>query len=760
MNRVSRLVVLGAVLVCAATLPWAQGRRNRPRKAEKPPVVEQVPADATPLEEFTAIAERVEAGTNNQFLGPAYVEDLRRKIAAGTFGSGEDTKNRVDLVHALLRDGEIEAAIHVLDPLIAAFERGELTAIQKEDVAEVVRTRALAHLRQAEVQNCVTRHVAECCIYPLAGGGLHAVDAPARAAKQDYLTFLRLIEGTDRDRARLSAMWLLHIADMALGGKREGIPEAFRLPPTVPESTRDIGSFVDVASDVGLDSFDLAGGAVVDDFDGDGLLDVVTSTCDPRGPLKAFRNRGDGRFEDVSRAWKLDGQLGGLHLTAVDYDNDGRLDLFVSRGAWLYDHGYIRNSLLHNEPDGFVDVTRVAGVAEPALPTQVGVWADFDNDGWLDVYTASESSGQFETGAPSLPSQLFRSNGDGTFTDVAREVGVTNERFAKGACAGDYDGDGDMDLFVSNFGRDRLYRNELSAGKGLRFEDVSEAAGVVGPLKSFASWFFDYDEDGDLDLWICAYEARTTDVVLSLIGTQDPERAPFLYRNRGDGTFENVARAAGVERTWLPMGASFGDLDEDGWLDVYLGTGDPNYETLTPNIALRNDGGARFEEVTRSTGLGHLQKGHGVVFADLDDDGDQDIFHQLGGFYRGDGFKNALFLNPGHGRHWVKIELVGVETNRQAIGARLEVELETTHGPRVLHRAVGSVSSFGNAPRRQELGLGDATAIREVRVLWPKTGRRQAFAGMALDTSIRITEGKAEVEVVPLHPQRLGREKP
>jgi hypothetical protein len=722
------------------------------------------PGDAAPrtespspiAREFAAVAERLEAGPNNQFLGPAFVEDLRRELAGAELGSPGDLKARVDLAHAFLRDGENDAAIELLGVDIDAYEEGELPAdVADVDIAEVYRARALAHLRKAEVQNCVARHEAQCCIYPLAGGGLHTVDGPARAARRDYESYLKLVESTDRVRARLGAIWLLNIATMAVGDSLEDLPEAYRLP-AFPESDRDLGTFVDVATQAGVAVSNLAGGAVVDDIDGDGRLDIVTSTCDPRGSLRFFRNRGDGTFADLTEVWRLTDQLGGLQLTAADYDNDGRLDLFVPRGAWLYESGHIRHSLLHNTPAGFVDVTRAAGLGKVPQPSQVAVWADFDNDGCLDLFTPSESSVQIEVGAPNLPSQLYHSNGDGTFDEVAAEAGVTNDRFAKGACAGDYDGDGDMDLFVANYGRDRLYRNDTVRGEGLRFTDVAEQAGVIGPTKSFASWFFDYDDDGDLDLWICAYEGKTPDVVRSLLGESDADKAMCLYRNKGDGTFENAAPELGLTRTWLPMGASFGDLDNDGWLDVYLGTGDPNYETLTPNVALRNDGGKRFEEVTRTTGLGHLQKGHGVVFADIDDDGDQDIYHELGGFYLADAFPNALFRNPGQGNRWLKVELVGVETNRQAIGARVEVEVETPSGPRTLHRAVGSVASFGNTPRRQEIGLGDATAIREVRVWWPTSGRRQTFALVPLESCVRITEGAESFERVELHPVALA----
>jgi hypothetical protein len=217
----------------------------------------------------------------------------------------------------------------------------------------------------------------------------------------------------------------------------------------------------------------------------------------------------------------------------------------------------------------------------------------------------------------------------------------------------------------------------------------------------------------------------------------------------------NIASEVSVDKVWLPMGSSFGDFDNDGWLDVYLGTGDPAYETLVPNIALRNDKGRRYQDISQSSGLGHLQKGHEVVFADIDDDGDQDVFHQLGGFFPGDAFRNALLLNPGNESHFLKIDLVGNESNRQGIGVRITVEINTPTGRRTVHRAAGSVSSFGQCPRRQEIGLGNATSIEWVEVFWPKSGFRKRLKGIALDSFVRITEGESGFETLPLRPVSL-----
>ena len=148
--------------------------------------------------------------------------------------------------------------------------------------------------------------------------------------------------------------------------------------------------------------------------------------------------------------------------------------------------------------------------------------------------------------------------------------------------------------------------------------------------------------------------------------------------------------------------------------------------------------------------MGHLQKGHGVAFADFDNDGDQDLYHQLGGFYPGDGFNNALFANPGHQSRHLTVELRGTKGNRRAVGARLRLVVETPAGERELHRTVGSVSSFGGSPHRQEIGLGDATSIRSLEIVWPTSRERQTVLAPPLDSTIRVVEGAAGFERIEL----------
>lgn len=692
--------------------------------------------------EFLQMAKTLSAGSNTWF-GSRQIDDVRRQINHPEVQPAQAFNLYASLSFHLLRLGHTDEGVREIEAGYALAARHGLTI-----PGDMHAWRAVAYLRQAEVNNCIQRHNRDCCIFPLQGGGVHSVKESARQATRHYLAY---VESRPND---LGGHWLLNILAMALGEYPEGIPEQYRIPPSAFESEYDIGRFTDIAPALGVDTFNLCGGAMAEDFDNDGWLDLVTSTGDPAGPIVFYRNLGNGQFQDDSASSRLNDQLGGLNCLAADYDNDGDMDILVLRGAWLFDDGLMRNSLLRKNSDGtFQDVTREAGLAEPAYPTQAAAWGDFDNDGDLDLYVGNESRMEIKNDLADFPSQLFINNGNGTFTDVAKTAGVTNDRYAKGVSAGDYDNDGDLDLYVSNVTRNRLYRNN---GDGT-FEDVAEQAGVVEPRgRSFATWFFDYNNNGWLDLFVAAFDCSIRDIAADYLGRPHTGVTPRLYRNDRNGRFSDVTRDVGLAHPYLPMGANFGDLDNDGYLDVYLTTGDPDFTTLMPNVMLRNNRGASFQNVTTSGGFGHLQKGHGVAFADFDHDGDQDIYNQLGGFYPGDKFRNTLYLNPGHGNRFLFIDLVGTTSNRRGVGARINLTVNTPNGQSTFHRAVGSVSSFGGSPLRQEIGLGDATAVKRVEVYWPTSNTRQVFTDIPLDTGIRITEGREKLDSIVLRSVRLG----
>ena len=198
------------------------------------------------------------------------------------------------------------------------------------------------------------------------------------------------------------------------------------------------------------------------------------------------------------------------------------------------------------------------------------------------------------------------------------------------------------------------------------------------------------------------------------------------------------------------MGANFGDLDNDGWLDFYLGTGNPDFTMLTPHRMFRNAEGTFFQDVTTAGGFGNLQKGHAVAFADLANDGNQDVYEQIGGAFTGDMAFNALFLNPGNTNRWLKLKLIGTKSNRAAIGARIQVTVQTPSGPRHIYRTVNSGGSFGANPLRQEIGLGNATKIETVAIKWPASGIKQMLTDLELDHLYQVREGEAKALPVEL----------
>jgi hypothetical protein len=369
----------------------------------------------------------------------------------------------------------------------------------------------------------------------------------------------------------------------------------------------------------------------------------------------------------------------------------------------------------------------------------------------VDLFVGGEYQGV--TPDPGNRCRLYHNQRDGTFQDVAVAARVTNERVAKGAAWGDYDGDGRIDLFVSNFdGPCRLYHNE---GNGT-FRDVADELGVSGPprRRSFACWFWDFDNDGRLDLFVNDYYATLAEVVAVSLGLalRDPSH-PHLYRNLGPQGFRDVSLEVGLDRPIAAMGANFGDIDNDGFLDAYFGTGWMSYSGLVPNVMLKNINGRRFEDVTDSSRTGHLQKGHGVSFADFDGDGDLDLFVVLGGGYPGDQGYNALFQNPGHGHHWLKVKLIGTKTNRSALGAKIQVDLMQPGGAlRSINRVVGNNASFGGNSLVETVGLGDVSSVARLTVTWPTSRTSQTFRDLAPDRSIVITEGTNSYQVVHTPP--------
>jgi hypothetical protein len=356
------------------------------------------------------------------------------------------------------------------------------------------------------------------------------------------------------------------------------------------------------------------------------------------------------------------------------------------------------------------------------------------------------------------PCELFRNNGDGTFTECAAQNHVDFIGFFKGVVSADYNNDGRPDLFLSRLdGPKILLRNDGPAGADhspaarWRFTDVAEVAGVTEPPTTFTCWFWDYNNDGWPDIMVNGYSVQDVgDIAADYLGLPHGGQRPKLYRNNGDGTFTDTTKEAGVDKLLLTMGANFGDLDNDGWLDFYVGTGNPDLAMIRPNRMFRNVDGKRFEDVTASGGFGQLQKGHGVAFGDINNDGEQDIYSVIGGAVEADHYHSELFANPGHGNNWLKLKLEGVKTNRAAIGARIKVVVQTAEGERAIHRTVGSGGSFGASPLRQEIGLGQAREIKRVEIFWPVTGVTQVVTGLEINQCYQVREGVGAPALVKL----------
>jgi len=500
-----------------------------------------------------------------------------------------------------------------------------------------------------------------------------------------------------------------------------------------------------VAPQAGLNLFAMASGVIVDDFENNGRFDVVTSSYDACEPMHFFHNNGDGTFTDQAAKAGLTDQLGvALNLVQADYNNDGCTDILVLRGAWQPSNVAQRKSLLRNNCNGtFTDVTKESGLSKPTN-TQTAVWADINNDGFVDLFVGNETG----------PSQLFLNKGDGTFEDISHSAGIDRASFAKAVVAADYDNDGYMDFYVSNQnGGNFLYHNNHNG----TFTEIASQAGVPGVGKGFAAWFFDYDNDGWPDLFVASFYGSIEETLKTYLDLPHNAGTLKLYRNLGNGTFQDVTKETGLDKVFMPMGANFGDVDNDGYLDIYLGTGNPSYASLLPNVLLRNKEGKSFVDVTASSGTGELHKGHGVAFADIDNDGDEDIITSIGGAMPGDSHAFRLFENPGNGNDWINLKLVGVKANRSAIGARIKVTVkDRANAVRSIYRTVNSGGSFGASPLEQHIGLGKAAESVSIEILWPGSRTPQTFSGVGKNQFLEIKEFATEYTKLERHSFRLG----
>ncbi len=540
--------------------------------------------------------------------------------------------------------------------------------------------------------------------------------------------------------------WLLKVSIERWDGASIRLPDSMAFPaaePNIDANNPPLLAFTDMAKEQGVNRLDGNGTCAFGDFTGDGRPDLVLAGSGTF--LAAYRNEGS-RFREVTAEAGLARVPSGYSVNLVDYDNDGRLDLHLALNGW---NGPMPNRLFRNTGGGrFEDVSKESGAADPGSGF-VSLWGDLDNDGLPDLAVAN---GVLKDG--SVP-QLYRNLGGGRFANVTRQAGL-DEPPAYGTIGiafGDYDRDGDLDLFVNGLlsSPNRLYRNE----GGFRFQEVSRAAGVTQPPHNgYVAFFTDYNNDAWPDLlvtslapWDAVIEGlkRTFSVPGPAAIHPDSVR---LFRNNRDGTFTDATYQAKLYHPMGVMGAGVADLDNDGFVDFYFGTGDPQLSRLEPNRFFRNNGDGSFTDLTSWVNFARPgNKGHGVCFVDIDEDGDLDVYAQLGGHYPGDHAENAFYRNlKGSQNHWLEVDLTGTNSNRHAIGAALVVKA----GALTVFREVKGSEGFGSTnPYRQHFGIGANTVVDSLEVRWP-SGLKQTFTRLAADRIVKIREGQA---VGPAPPQ-------
>ncbi len=654
-----------------------------------------------------------------QGLGDRGIELVDRQLADPKLTSEGGISLRYLKAALLNCEGKPEAAYPVLEQLRSIIAGDDRLA--QSAMATVIYQQGLTALRRGENDNCILCRGESSCIFPIGPAAVHTFPDGSRLAIRHFSEYL------DQFPQDLKVRWLFNIAHMTLGEYPDEVDPRFRLNlDHFFHSEFDIGAFRDVSHLVGLERLNQSGGAIMDDFDNDGLLDIIVTCTDPTENMAFYRNKGDSTFEDRTEEAGLIGQFGGLVCYQADYDNDGRLDIFIPRGAWY--NLPMRPSLLRNRGEGrFADVTGEAGLLAP-VNSNAASWVDYDNDGRIDLFVGCERQ----------PNRLYRNKGDGTFEEVAARAGVGGEpaRFCKGCTWLDFDNDRFLDLFLNNMEEHaRLYRNNRDG----TFTEVTSAMGIDGPTHGFSCWSWDYDNDGWLDIFATCYDHTIPDVVLGLMGKPHSGYSNRLFRNLGGKGFQDMTAEAGLDMVFSSMGTNYGDFDNDGFLDMYLGTGDPDFSTLVPNRMFRNVEGKRFADISSSSRTGHLQKGHGVSCGDWDRDGDVNILMETGGAVNGDKYHNVLFQNPGQGNHWLTVKLVGRKTNRAAIGARIRVV--TAGSPSMtICREVSSGSSFGANPLQQTIGLSRSDRVAILEIQWPTSRTTQVFRDVAADQSIEVTE--------------------
>ena len=636
----------------------------------------------------------------------------------------------------LMRYNKIEESIAVTAEIDAALIKLGIN-LPKPIQEKYLTQKAIIQLRKGELDNCMDSHHSTSCIIPFSKYAEHK----KRDGSEKAISYLKSVLEINPENNQ--AIWLLNIAMETLGRSGFDLEKEFDLGILDMEAR---GPWKNRAIDYGIDHFGLAGGVIADDFNNDGRIDIVCSSWGEGDGLKYYQNNGKGKFIDASSQSNLAQAHGGLNINQCDFNNDGFLDIFVMRGAWFETEGKIPNSLLQNNGDGsFTDVTKAAGLYTKA-PTQASVWIDFNKDGWVDLFVANESSerGQYNN-------ELWMNQKNGKFINKIENSGLEMNGFYKACTQVELEFETNLPaLFLSDYkGANKLFSYELVNGQDVKFNNISVEKEIADPETSFSCFAFDYNNSGSENVFVSGYGDKSGKINPTSAAGANYRNIfvggnPKLYKDLNGKSADNEIV---FEKAIFTMGCNFGDLDNDGFEDIYLATGDPAMGSIVPNAIYRNVDGEDFVDISFETGMAHLQKGHGVAFADFDQDGDQDIYHVLGGAYEGDAFQNAYFQNPGNSNNWLVLKLVGTKSNKAAIGAKVHLVIENSQGKqRNIFRKVGSGSSFGANSLQLEIGLGDSEKIKSCKVVWPFEESIGDYKRMATNKFYVLTEGADEVK--------------
>jgi hypothetical protein len=456
------------------------------------------------------------------------------------------------------------------------------------------------------------------------------------------------------------------------------------------------------------------------DFDNDGWLDLFVGNLEARNSL--FRNNRDGTFTKLTtNAIATDPPAHPNGAAWVDYDNDGRLDLVVANVIDIAPSLF----LYHGDTDGLPVRMTAAGVGSLASDTGralAGSWADYDQDGYLDLFVAKGGLGR------DLRDALYRNTGIGQFTTVTNLIVTSALRSCQGSWA-DFDNDGDPDLFVTHAASqgNSLFRNE---GLG-QFVDVTQSSGLTHRGDSVGAAWGDYDNDGDLDLFV-------TNLSLPILGGSDTRN--FLYRNNGDGTFTQITTGEIATDLGHFLSCAWVDYDNDGWLDLFV-TYDPPTAlpaTAVKNRLYRNLGDGSFVRVTTGSLVTDYANAGGAAWGDYDNDGFPDVFIANGTINEAQ--RNALYRNSGNTNNWIKLRCVGTLSNRSAIGTKIRVRAKIGGKEHWQMRQIsGGEGWLAFNSLEVVFGLGDASVIDLLRLEWP-SGVFQEIADVPAGQTLEIVE--------------------